>query len=185
MSNSDDKYPSWRDALFSNDTVANIRCAIKYIFWHMSYAAIGLIGVVLVGVATVIGKVTRTELAWKVKRAATSDRAHAIGEAISELIIATYIVFMIEFVIYLLITDPTILMEFLALLVGTAIVSVVIILVVEKVLPQALNRASDPAKRVANRAKETPGVRRVYGNCPVSMSIEPRWFKKLFEEENR
>jgi hypothetical protein len=54
---------------------------------------------------------------------------------------------------------------------------------------------SDPAKSAATgvavrtraigeRAVETPGVRRVYGECPVSMDMAPKWFDKLFPEED-
>jgi len=35
--------------------------------------------------------------------------------------------------------------------------------------------------RAGERAVETPGVRRVYGECPVSMDIEPKWFDRLTE----
>lgn len=39
--------------------------------------------------------------------------------------------------------------------------------------------AGKSLSKAGNKAKETPGVRRVYGNCPVHWSLEPKWFDKL------
>jgi len=39
--------------------------------------------------------------------------------------------------------------------------------------------AGSGLSKAGNKAKETPGVRRVYGNCPVSLKTCPRWFESL------
>jgi hypothetical protein len=59
MTQTEEKYPHWKEALFGNDgAVANLRCAVKYVFWHTGYALLGILGVVLLAAAWGIDKVT-------------------------------------------------------------------------------------------------------------------------------
>ena len=37
------------------------------------------------------------------------------------------------------------------------------------------------ANKAGSKAVKTPGIRRVYGNCPVHFNIEPKWFEELFK----
>jgi len=136
----EDKYPHWKDALFGNhNAVANLRCAVHYVFWHGVYALLAVIGVLVVGGA-----------------------------------------------IYLLVTA---FWQFLAAVGGG--LGVVILLVGLALLWEKLR---DPAKSAANgaaakanvagqKAVQTPGVRRVYGECPVSLDQAPHWFENLFPED--
>lgn len=49
----------------------------------------------------------------------------------------------------------------------------------EGYIEAAITKLTSGASSAATKAKETPGVRRVYGNCPVHFDIEPKWFESL------
>jgi len=183
----DNKYPHWRDALFGNDgAVANIRCAVKYTFWHVGYALLGVLGVVLLAGAWGLDKVTGRESVARVRSALghpyVSDAVDLIVAWACGIILGIYA----SIAIIKIVRDPFLLVEIIAICVGViggllALLALGIYLW-EKTRDgrQTLAKStSNVMHRAGERAVETPGVRRVYGECPVSMDIEPKWFERV------
>lgn len=184
------KYPHWKDALFGGDTIANIRCAIKYTFWHLTYLLMGIVGAFLVVVATVLGKLGRTSAARKVGAAARDDR---VKKAVDVLFLMTFgfvVVGGLIVVAAFIILHPFAFLKGAAMFIGAALLALGLLLVYEKSeswLKGAMYKTAKPigsgAKKAGSKAVQTPGVRRVYGECPVSWDIEPKWFDKIFGDD--
>lgn len=195
--NVEDEYPHWRTALFGNhNAVANIRCAIHYVFWHASYALIGVIGVLLVGLvhvasaaATYLGPVGRPIirlLSWLddlIVRAISHEHADTVGMALSVILLGVMVV-LIGYLVYL---NPIEVLIAAGIVIASIVLLVVLAIVIEYIERKgksAASHAANGARRVGEKAVETPGIRRVYGQCPVSMDQAPKWFDNLFDEED-
>lgn len=197
----EDEYPHWKDALFGNhNAVANIRCAIHYVFWHSVYALIAIIGGLLIGaikvgtlVAPIFGPLGEP-IVRGLKRAQNGLSTVANHEytemvAIGALAIAFVagILFMVGALLYFLYTQFWMTIGIIA---GSAIGLAALFgvaLLVEYLSDPAKNAASSVAMKASaagQRAVETPGIRRVYGQCPVSIDQAPKWFENLFPEED-
>jgi len=197
----DDKYPHWKDALFGNhNAVANLRCAVHYVFWHAVYALIAVIGVVVVG-AIKLGKAIAPYLGpLGAPLVAGLDRFfngvsyvlnHRYTQTIFEgvMVIAAIVILVgfIGVVIWQLIVAPW---ETLALIGGVILgfaILLGILLLAEYLRDPARNAANGLAAKAntaGQKAVQTPGVRRVYGECPVSMDAAPKWFDNIFPEDD-
>jgi len=184
-----DEYPSWRKALFGSDAVANLRCAIKYVVWHGAYAVLALFGGLLYIGATVVDKLRSNERAsGAVNRTVHSPRARKIGTYIFSAISIAYLAGALAYILYIL---ALMLMENALVTIVTlgAIVLLSILLIaglvylgprVKGAAKRGGRAASSGWKKTVEVSKDTPGLRRVIGKCPVSLDIEPRWFEKLF-----
>jgi len=197
----EDKYPHWKDALFGNhNAVANLRCAVHYVFWHAVYALIAVIGVVVVG-AIKAGKAIAPYLGpLGEPLVAGLDRlfdgvAYVLNHRYTQMVFEGFmvlcaIVIVVGFAVILvwqLIVAP---FETLALIGGVILgfgILIGLLVLFECLRDPARNAANGlatSARAAGERAVETPGVRRVYGECPVSMDAAPKWFDDLFPEED-
>jgi len=197
----EDKYPHWKDALFGNhNAVANLRCAVHYVFWHGVYALLAVIGVLVVGaikagkfIAQYLGPLAEpTErfldgLFSRISYVMNHEYTKKLGDAVFVIVAIGLAVTVVGGAIYLLVTA---FWQFLAAVGGS--LGVVALLFGLLLLAEKLR---DPAKSAANgvaakanvagqKAVQTPGVRRVYGECPVSLDMAPHWFEKLFPEDD-
>lgn len=184
----DDQYPHWRTALFGQDAIANLRCAVDYVFWHSMYAVLAVLGVLVIGSITAIKRVgtaiagTRVEdffnwLTAGVIAFVNSDRVSTVlyysmwAPVVLAVVLTTYLTIIAalqdpwQFVIAAL--------QILGLSVGTLVLFIVGIVLID--------RYQDTASNAASKTKETPVLRRVYGECPVDLDIEPKWFDTLFD----
>lgn len=185
----EDKYPHWKEALFGNDgAVANLRCAVKYGFWHTGYLLLLALGLVLLSAAWLIDRATGSSVASRVN----DFFAHPYVDDATDLILAwaagVYLGAIAAWVIIEVIRDPMLLVYGVAGAIGTIVGLVALAFVISYLwnLTQDTRQttvavAGGAARRAGERAVETPGVRRVYGQCPVSMDIEPKWFERVTE----
>ena len=187
----EDKYPHWKDALFGDheDMVANLRCAVKYLFWHGAYLLLAVFGVLLYAVSKVLGAIGQSGAATRTSNALHSPQAKKAGRGLFVLSAILMVIYVIGVVIYLILTQPFALLGALVSVALIVVAGVIAGFAWEKGGPKVkalLSRAGSPVKKGASKAGkkaiETPGVRRVYGNCPVHMNMEPRWFDKLFND---
>jgi len=197
----EDKYPHWKDALFGNhNAVANLRCAVHYVFWHAVYALIAVIGVVVVGaikagkaIAPYLGPVGEPLVAGldaifgKVSYVMNHRYTKKLGDAVLLIFAVGVIVGAVGGLAFLLYT------EFWATLtlIGGVLLGCValfgLLILAEYLHDPAKNAASGAAMKMnaaGEKAVQTPGIRRVYGECPVSMDMAPKWFDDLFPEED-
>ena len=197
----DDKYPHWKDALFGNhNAVANLRCAVHYVFWHALYALIAVAGAIVVG-AIKLGMAVAPYLGPLASPVGTAlDRlfdgvAYVLNHRYTQ---KAFEAVMVICAIGILIGGAAALVFYLYTqfwatisLIGGIILGLGAILGI-LLLAEYI---SDPAKNAANgvaakanaagqKAVQTPGVRRVYGECPVSMDAAPKWFDNLFPDED-
>lgn len=198
--NIEDKYPHWKDALFGNhNVVANIRCAIHYVFWHSVYGLIGAIGLIFLGITRALTVVAPIfgPLGGPIKNAIFKLEdyidlilLHPGTEAIINTVL-TFIGFLwVGLIIFFGITNPV----ELAYLIGTLVLAVVIFIALMYVAEmikestttkQTTQKSKKTLERVGKKATETPGIRRVYGKCPVKIKNHPKWFDNLFNQEEK
>lgn len=194
----EDKYPHWKDALFGNeDAVANIRCAVHYVFWHVMYALMAIVGVVLLASVKLVGGALSYLPTSRTKNAA-ARMTGAVQRVMNHeytkkgfeyALIGAFIIYCIVgagFIIYHLYTNLIMSLIAIGAIILGIVAFVLFIIIASEIRPyvaQAFSTAGSGAKTAANQAKETPAVRRLYGRCPVSMSITPEWFDKLFPDE--
>lgn len=198
--NIEDKYPSWRDALFgNNDAVANLRCAVHYVFWHSVYALIALAGVVVIGVLNVVRLFSRAlgPLGGPVRSgidrvrstvSAIANHKHAENAAGAFIVIAVVAsgLYLLGVFLLFLYTQFWLTMGAIAITLGVVAAIIATVAIGEFLLPHAKSASSVAAQKTRSageKAVQTPGIRRVYGQCPVSMEQCPRWFDNLFPEE--
>jgi len=178
--NIEDKYPSWRDALFGDhDAVANIRCAIHYIFWHAAYALIAVAGLIVVGTIIAVSAVVPSN-GWAdtLTEKVVNILEHRHTQTVSEIMLGIGLIFIIGTLGYITIMialqDPFLLLQGIGYIVGGIIISIFVLYVADIL--------ADPAKNAANKATETPFINRIYGKCPVSVNVTPKWFDNLFDD---
>lgn len=193
--NIENKYPHWRDALFGNhNAVANIRCAAHYVFWHSVYALMAIVGGILVAGLTAIE--TAAQYTGPIQRPidAAVDRAiegvmytldHEITEALTRMGILFLAGYVVVALAYVIMTNPVKFGITIGMVIAAIVVLFVLMYISEKLEDPAANAASataTKARAAGEKAAETPGIRRVYGRCPVSMEQSPKWFDNLFGE---
>jgi hypothetical protein len=160
----DDKYPHWKDALFGNhNAVANLRCAVHYVFWHAVYALIAVAGAVVVG-AIKLGIAVAPYL---------GPLGILIGVAVA-----------LVFYLYTQFWATISLVGGIILGLGAILGILLLAEYISDPAKNAANGVAAKANTAGQKAVKTPGVRRVYGECPVSMSAAPKWFDDLFPEDD-
>jgi len=197
----EDKYPSWRDALFSEDTVANLRCAVKYAVWHTGYALLTIVGALVVGAMMIAKFIQRLLPSGKITQGAKalgglvlvpiiavfewydgSTTAKRIAEVAAMLVLLGAAVGLLGLVGYLAYLNP---IAFAQTIGSVAIMFAIAAGILEAIERYGDSAASASAKAVGSakeKAVETPGVRRVFGRCPVHFDLEPKWFKNIDEK---
>lgn len=188
MGDLENKYPHWKDALFGNHGLrANLRCAVNYVVWHGSYGLLAFFGLLAMGIFGALDRVADTKTAQNVGEKLRTSRAK---KTLRTLVYAVGVLFIAGFTgatgywIYL---NP---MEFLAsvgLIVCTLIVVAVMAFGMDRMassetVNKAGSKVASGASKVGEKSKVTPVARRVYGHCPVSMDVEPKWFES-FEDK--
>lgn len=201
----EDTYPHWKDALFGNhNAVANLRCAIHYVFWHSVYAMIAVVGVLVLGTVKVLKTISKPlgPLSDPIDRGldrVVSTANYVLNHEYTEKFFnALLVLFVIGVVMYVcgIIVYAIILLgvlEFAKVLGVTIVIGALFIgalYALEVITPYVLGAGASAADYTANKARqagekavETPGVRRVYGECPVSLDMAPKWFNDLFPDE--
>lgn len=189
-----DKYPHWKDALADSSLIVNLRCAVKYLLWHSIYLVLTVIGALFIGAAMLVEKVGATKTAQStgsfIESILTSSKLKRAVETI--ITIAAYVV-VIGFSIGLAYTvwlNPMTGVFMLATFGGAVIVTILLLALDEWGLFDKLFGAGEKtgsvvkrgASKAGSKAAKTPVIRRVYGNCPVSMNQCPRWFDKIFDD---
>lgn len=175
MSKSGDTYPHWKDAITNNDVVVNLRCAAKYIIWHGSYVLLAIAGLLIVGGAKVLGM-------SGANRVISHPMTTKIATGVFKLIVVLYLILFSGIVLYNIWLSPMLAVSLLGAVVVSFIIAVLVILIGKsEYFDSVMDSIKSGASSAGQKAVETPGVRRVYGNCPVSLDIQPKWFEKLFK----
>lgn len=188
-----DEYPSWREALRDNSKFVNIRCIAKFFVWHFTYILLTIGGgIMFVGVAIIdalaLGAMNGTQ---RVDEAIGSDRVRTATSYLATVLMVGYVAAVAAWMLYLLalalMNNP---MLTLGAIVGTVVALAAILLAwayggpyVKALFTTAGRGVSRSWSKTVEVSKGTPGVRRVVGECPVHMSIEPKWFEKLFGDD--
>jgi len=213
MTETESEYPSWRTALFGNSHAANLYCAVKYFIWHAAHALLAVPALALFllvkayhGLQYVSETISpeRTPAVptpdMNVKEKFTSEKASKAGIWVLLVLLVGWFGYL-GYVLVLYILANTV--QFLAIVGGIALAIIVLAVGVRAAMffdnrhnlvertkggaKQTTTRTVRTAGVIKEKSKETPLVRRVLGYCPVSMSIEPRWFdaysELLFGEE--
>lgn len=185
-----DKYPHWKDALLGNDgAIANLRCAIHYIVWHTVYGGLAVVAFLLVGaikslvfigehsgpLSTYVvgfGEWLKSSVVRVVKHPAT----FYVGFGVTASIAVACLGIALYQIITMGLDSLLMLAKLLVTLIIFAVIGFGLMWFGEHYISPLLGRAG-------KRAKETPGIRRIYGNCPVSISQPPRWFNKVFPDD--
>lgn len=186
--------------MFSQDTVANIRCAVKYAVWHTGYLLLSIVGLLLLGVVYAgkgLARIVPGETIGNAILAVGGAVGSAIGRAstaFNESVakdIAEWAAIILLGVLFLAFVGMVLyqiwLTPFLALQVGVGIVLTIGVLLLlteayDRYAGQASESVGHGISKAKSRAVDTPGVRRIYGNCPVDFEISPLWFRKIDEK---
>lgn len=198
-----DKYPHWKDALFGDDgIVANLRCGTKYVSWHGLHIILATIILGIVLTVKFLETVSETKSCEVAVNKLRSDRVKNVTITVTKGLSAFIVLAFISAGGYLAIKNPFEFLKGIGLFIGILALSLAITLVLmgayllvsSRIKPtiERKSRESDriPSKKdvsskaseVAEVSKETPVVRRVYGRCPVSFEIEPKWFEKFIDK---
>jgi len=208
MTETESEYPHWKEALFGNGKVANLWCAVKYGIWHGAHLLLAVLGVLLFvlvkayrGLKRVLGYVTPDSAPTVptpnigLKEKLTSERASDAGIVAFLLICIGWFGWLAyEVIVYALANTIT----FLAIVGGITlgiialIIGIVGVLLIEKhfgvkerskkTVKVTGVKTAEKAGAVKEKSKETPLFRRILGYCPVSMSMEPKWFNSFAEK---
>jgi len=206
-------YPSPKEAIFS-DSIPNLRCAIEYVVWQLSYMLLVVFGGLIVGATTagyvMIDSVCETSrksgLAETVQRVVEDERVISGAKYAAKIVLWGMAVGATLFFGYRAYTNFWTIAEVIGILLGVFGVTIVLmgigicaydryqnqIYSTGDQLGAAGNRlvswiktgtrsVADRGGAVSLAAQNTPGVRRIYGECPVHPSIQPKWFASLLE----
>lgn len=165
------EYPSLHDAILGNEHAANLYCAIKYVIWHTVYLLLTAFMLTLT--------VTMLPLEWVWSRDSVRGAIVAVvsssrvKQAAKALVLLTAIVIVGGVLVAVALNFYMALFFIASYAAVFALGWVWLVHVVpflERVLPN-----------VRERSQRQPVARRVYGYCPVSFEIEPRWYERLKE----
>lgn len=189
-----EEYPHWKDALFGNNSaLANLRCAIKYGVWHGVHAILALIFVPIVllikalefvakfagplkGPAFVVleSAMVMCETAWENKYVKKVGRGLLILFALAAVLVAALLLGIIVYNYPYIVAGVVI-----GMVVAVALIAAGIYAWDRFSIDDKKTHVAIRVRRAGEKATRTPGVRRVYGECPVHMDIEPKWFDRL------
>lgn len=176
------QYPSPWEALFGNGHVANIRCGLKYIAWQLVwlvttviFSAAYVCYVIVSQIPRIVptdNRVARGISGWLYRR---GEWVEGWFEKYGGVLVAIWIAFCLLVIatgaILMFIANPIAFIIGVGMVIGTLVVSVIVVLLHEWL------SAKNTGQKIAN----TPGVRRVYGNCPVSFTMKPKWTRRFYE----
>jgi len=197
----DDKYPHWKAALFGNhNAVANLRCAVHYVFWHTVYGLLAVLGVLVVGaiktgkfIAQYLGPVEEPVVAFldRLLRGVEYVITHRYTQKVFKGFVAICAIGLlvggavtIVYSLYTMFWTTVAIFGGIVLGFGALIGALLLAEFLSDPAKSAATGVAVRTRAIGERAVETPGVRRVYGECPVSMDMAPKWFDKLFPEED-
>lgn len=175
----EDKYPSWRDAIKHNANLINLKCTIEYIFWHTVYAAIALIGIVVVGGAFILSKIGVPRVLGGAKRFIGSERLSNIMFALLGLFAYASLVITLAFLMVMAVKNPVM----FAIVMGAIVFYAALVFVGFFAAERYGEDIASTASKAGRKATETPGIRRIWGRCPVNLGSPPKWFDNIFGED--
>jgi len=169
------------------------------VFWHGVYALLAVIGVLVVGaikagkfIAQYLGPLGAPVergldgLFSRISYVMNHEYTKKVGDAVFIIAAIAVLVGAVVALLYFLYTQFWLTVGAFAGA-GIGLVALFgILLLAEKLRDPAKNAATGvavSARAAGERAVETPGVRRVYGECPVSLEQAPYWFENLFPED--
>lgn len=180
-----DTYPSPRKAILGNGHVANLRCAVKYLFWQAGHAllalAMGAIALIVFAAEVVyqVASFFGVGAAFERIGKSVARRAEDSGITMSHLETAFVLLFaacvgivflaLYGYIVYLAFTYPLL---FLATVGGLVLVGIWL-------TGAYMVWTFAKEEGYVEKAQETRGVRRIYNKCPVSWDIEPKWFESF------
>lgn len=196
-------YPSAKKALTEYREWLNLRCIVKGAFWHGSH---GLLAAVLIIFGLPIALLIRggekvmeyfEENSPKVEVDGPSDEtkekidntskklgraknriitpgvkkaARITFGALAVVVSAVGVLGVLYLFIKMILSEPMVFLQ--ALVTSFGIIAGIFVLAY---LHEKFTENKDKIIR-------TPGVRRLYGICPVDMDMEPKWFQKIFDD---
>lgn len=204
-----DKQPSLRDALFSDSTIANLRCAVKWFAWQATHL-LGflvlsfIIGAVLLGssaarllrdvsrwVSRVLPLNLKRQARWllrslrhstreRVELKEVKDTAKYIGCRLFDGLVLLVVLTAVIMLFATAIQKPFAAVLFAGALLATAVTTICVLWLLERLFSfETVSTVVKKSYVARKKAVETPGVRRVYGKCPVSLTGKgPSWFEK-------
>lgn len=174
----DREYPTWR-VIFQDDKYANLRCAVKYLFWMIAHVPLALIGIVAYIGITLLTLPTkllphdaRSWCGTQLDRILRSNLTKKAGRALSVLFVGGFMVGVTVMILYSLYMNPLFTIGVVGLAIG-----ILVLLSGATIVGGAIKRKI--LRPAGKKAAETKAVRRIYGNCPVSMDVSPKWFDTL------
>lgn len=205
-----DKQPSLRDALFSDSTIANLRCAVKWFAWQVTHL-LGvlvlsfIVGAALLGsnaarllrgvsrrVSRVLPLNLKRQARWllrslrhstreRVEPKELKDTAKYIGCRLFDGLVVLVALAAVIMLLVTVIQKPFVVVLFVGVLLATAVTTICVFWLFERLLSSETVLTVVKKSYVARKkAVETPGVRRVYGKCPVSLTGKgPSWFENV------
>lgn len=198
--NLEDEYPHWKDALFGDhNAVANIRCAIHYVFWHAVYLLIAAVGMLTVALLLGVKQLARFAGPLSAPIVSAIDRAVLAVSAVAQhrytkklvdgILLALFfaaigtVLVTFGWALYTQFWTTLIVMGGAVLGIIGAFVALVASAYLYDYASTVALTAATTARGAGERAVETPGIRRVYGKCPVSLNQSPKWFDSIFPED--
>lgn len=203
MSDIKDHYPSPREAIFGNGHVANAWCALKYISWHLLYAFLAVcLGLLSVGIkvgdsvseriplrgARRITEGIRRGAGW-IHSGLTHSRVKSVAALLIGVLGVISLVASIVAVVLMFIDQPIQFIVMLGIIIVLCAAAVLVIHVGKhlrkrftsagKAMGDVVVPVQQRTNKIRTRARDTTAVRRVYGYCPVSMDVEPKWFERV------
>lgn len=179
-----DEYPSWKKALFGQETIANLRCAVKYIFWHTAHLVLAIPIVISLGLLTLVDKAANTGTASVAREKTDNEYLKSGAYYLMWALVIGYLAIGVAMIAVEIYANPMIAVFILAVIGGVVVLGLTVALTASLAGEQFKAFGAWVAGLLGSaghRATQTPGVRRVYGNCPVSFKIDPKWYESLME----
>lgn len=169
-----DHYPDPLAVIKGNGHVANAWCAVKYLAWHTAWFAFVALASVIVGFVGALWWVGTRIPASSIPRPQAWENLKAwVGQHEDEVLVAIVAFGYGAFFGH----DP------LAAVLAPVIFAVVagVVLGVMTALFAALEWVYDHWPReTADSIRDKPVARRVYGYCPVKLTMKPKWAERMW-----
>lgn len=198
MTQDSDEYPSIRKALLGNGHAANLYCGVKWLFWQLTHLIIAgamLFGTVIVAIVIIpliaygllTEYVTKGRIASKLPKITSRAPNITITETHVKRLVQGGTAFVVTVifvnVILLFIGAPILFLATVGVLtiigIGLAAEYMLWTNLVRDYLSEKKNNSAQKFEQTRQKSEQTAVTRRVLGYCPVSMDIDPKWYKTL------
>lgn len=178
-------YPHWKSALKEYREYINLRCGIEYVIWHGGYVVLTALAIVLLSGAWVLQKLRVPGAVDATIRFFNDPRVKRVGES---LFIVLVIVIALVFLVIIAVSFVTAFWETLITAVfifGAPLVILSVLMAFVTTIDYIREHTSTvhapDVRRPQFSASEVPGLRRIWGACPVILTEPPKWFDNLTE----